>query len=104
LVYCFSFHLLVLRFFLLLDDIFELFFNFWSSSCASCGLAFKIQILCLCVVNVLIKGEIEKPSGQYLGLICDEELTCLGLNLNPGNLGTPTLLSISCGEMCLLVS
>jgi hypothetical protein len=28
--------------------------------------------LCFCVVNVLIKGEIEKPSGQYLGLICDE--------------------------------
>jgi hypothetical protein len=25
--------------------------------------------LCFCVVNVLIKGEIEKPSGQYLGLI-----------------------------------
>jgi hypothetical protein len=22
-----------------------------------------------CVVNVLIKGEIEKPSGQFLGLI-----------------------------------
>jgi hypothetical protein len=25
----------------------------------------------LFIVNVLIKGEIEKPSGQYLGLICD---------------------------------
>jgi hypothetical protein len=24
------------------------------------------------VVNVLIKGEIEKLSGQYLSLICDE--------------------------------
>jgi nitrate reductase gamma subunit len=24
------------------------------------------------VVNALIKGEIEKPSDQYLGLICDE--------------------------------
>jgi hypothetical protein len=35
-------------------------------------LGFKIQMLCFCVVNVLIKGEIEKPSGQYLGLICDE--------------------------------
>jgi hypothetical protein len=28
------------------------------------------------VINGLIKGEIEKPSGQYLGLICDELLTC----------------------------
>jgi hypothetical protein len=29
------------------------------------------------------QGEIEKPSGQCLGLICDESLTCHGLNLNP---------------------
>jgi hypothetical protein len=36
------------------------------------------------VVNGLIKGEIEKPSGQYLGFICDESLTRQGLNLNPG--------------------
>jgi hypothetical protein len=50
----------------------ELFFDFWSSSCASCGLGFDIQILFLCVVNALIKGEIEKSSGQYLDLICDE--------------------------------
>jgi hypothetical protein len=67
-----SCHLLVLWFLLLLDDLLELFFGFWSSSCTSCGLAFKIQTLCLCVVIVLIKGEIEKPSGQYLGLIYDE--------------------------------
>jgi hypothetical protein len=71
-VCCFSCHLLVLRVFLLLDDLLKLFFGFWSSSCASCGLGLKIQTLWLCVVNVLIKGEIEKPSGQYLGLICDE--------------------------------
>jgi hypothetical protein len=68
----FSCHLLVLRLFLLLDDLLELFFIFWSSSCASYGLGFKIQTLCLCVANVLIKEEIEKPSGQYLDLICDE--------------------------------
>jgi hypothetical protein len=67
-----SCHLLVLPFFLLLDDLLEVFFGLWSSSCASCGLGFEIQTLCLCVVNVLIKGEIEKPSGQYIGLICDE--------------------------------
>jgi hypothetical protein len=65
----FSCHLFVLWFFLLLDDLFELFFDFWSSSCDSSGLGFKIKTLCLCIVNVLIKGEIEKASGQYLGLI-----------------------------------
>jgi hypothetical protein len=58
--------------FLLLNDLLELFFNLWSSSRASCGLRFKIQTLCLCVVNVLIKRKIEKPSDQYLDLICDE--------------------------------
>jgi hypothetical protein len=58
--------------FLLLDNLLEFLFIFWSSSCASCGLGFKIQVLCFYVVNVLIKEEIEKPSGQYLGLICDE--------------------------------
>jgi hypothetical protein len=52
----FSCHLLVLRVFFLLDDLLELLFGFWSSSCASCGLGFEIQTLCLCVVNVLIKG------------------------------------------------
>jgi hypothetical protein len=72
LVCCFSCHLLVLWFFLLLDDLPELFSGFWSSSCASCGPRFKIQTLCYCVVNVLIKGEIKKPSGQYIDLICDE--------------------------------
>jgi hypothetical protein len=48
----------------------------------------------LFVVNGLIKGEIEKPSGQYLGLICDESLTCLGLNLNLGHFGGFYLLSL----------
>jgi hypothetical protein len=52
--------------------------------------------------DVLIKGEIEKPSG--FGLICDESLTCLGLNLNLRNFGGSTLLSVPCGETCLLAS
>jgi hypothetical protein len=34
--------------FLLLDDILELFLAFWSSSCASWGLRYELQILCLC--------------------------------------------------------
>jgi hypothetical protein len=64
--------LFALLFFLLLDYLLELFFSFWSSSRASWGLGFEIQTFCFCVVNVLIKGENEKPSGQYLGLIYDE--------------------------------
>jgi hypothetical protein len=32
-------------------------------------LGFKIQTLYFWIVNVLIKGVIEKPSGEYLGLI-----------------------------------
>jgi hypothetical protein len=64
----FSYHLLVLQFFLLLDDLLKFFFGFWSSSCPSCGLEFKIQTLCLCIINVLIKGEIEKLSGPWFDL------------------------------------
>jgi hypothetical protein len=40
--------------------------GFGSSSCASWDLRFK---LCAFVVNELIKGEIEKLNGQFLGLI-----------------------------------
>jgi hypothetical protein len=39
--------LLVLWLFLLLDDRLEIFLVFWSSSCASWGLEFKLQTLCL---------------------------------------------------------
>jgi hypothetical protein len=46
--WCFSCLLLVLQFFLLLDDFFELFVGFLSSSCASWGLEFEIQTLCFC--------------------------------------------------------
>jgi hypothetical protein len=54
--------------FLLLDDLLKLFFSFWSSSYASYVLDSNSNFV-LSVVNVLIKGEIEKPSGQYLDLI-----------------------------------
>jgi hypothetical protein len=40
-----SYLLLVLRLFLLLDGILELFVGLWSSSCASWGLGFKLQTL-----------------------------------------------------------
>jgi hypothetical protein len=45
------------------------------------------------VVNGLIKGETEKPSGQYHGLICDESLTCQGLNSNLRHSDGSTILS-----------
>jgi hypothetical protein len=48
--------------------IFELAFGLLSFSCASIGLEFKIQTCALVVLNVLIKGEIEKSSGLCLGL------------------------------------
>jgi hypothetical protein len=47
---------------------------------------------------------IEKPSGQYRGLICDESLTCHELNSNPKYFGDFTFILISCGESHLLVS
>jgi hypothetical protein len=53
---------------LLLDDLLEIFVGFRSSSWASWGLGFELQS-CVSVVNRLIKGKIEKPSGQFLGLI-----------------------------------
>jgi hypothetical protein len=56
------------------------------------------------VVNWLVKGEIEKPSGQYLHLISDELLTCRGLNSNSGHFGCFTFIFVSFGESCLLVS
>jgi hypothetical protein len=46
----------------------------------------------------------EKPSGWYLGLICDESLTCHGLNSNLGHFGYFSFIFVSCGESCLFVS
>jgi hypothetical protein len=54
--------------FLLLDDLLELFLAFWPSSFASWGLGFKLQTLCL-GCQWTHKGEIEKSSDQFLGLI-----------------------------------
>jgi hypothetical protein len=36
----------------------------------------------------------EKPSGQNLGLICDESLTCRGLDSNPGCFGSFTFILV----------
>jgi hypothetical protein len=58
----------------------------------------------LFVTNGFIKGEIEKPSGQYLFLICDESLTYRGLNSNLRHFGSLTFTFVSCEESHLLVS
>jgi hypothetical protein len=46
----------------------------------------------------------EKPSGQFLGLTCDESVTCLDLNSNLGHFGLFYLYLCPCGESRLLVS
>jgi hypothetical protein len=66
----FSYHLLVLWFYLLLDDHLELFFTFWSSSCASYGLGFKIQTLCLVLSMYSSRGRLRNQ--VLLGLLCNE--------------------------------
>jgi hypothetical protein len=68
-LYRFSCLLLAFAVFLLLDDLLELFLAFFSVLAMLhriLDLNFK---LCAFVVNGLIKGVIEKPSGQFLGLI-----------------------------------
>jgi hypothetical protein len=52
----FSRLLLALQYFLLLDDLLELFFAFWSSSCASCVLDLKF-ILCAFCCQYTHQGE-----------------------------------------------
>jgi hypothetical protein len=54
--------------FLLLDDLLE-FFGFFGFLAVLHGILDLNFKLCTFVVNGLIKGEIEKPSGQFLGLI-----------------------------------
>jgi hypothetical protein len=45
----------------------------------------------------------KKPSDQYLGLICDESLTCRGLNSNLGHFGSFTLILVHV-ENCVCLS
>jgi hypothetical protein len=58
------------------------------------------EIIGICEKNL----KYEKVSGQYLVLICDEQLTYIGLNLNPESLDGFVFIFISCGESCLLAS
>jgi hypothetical protein len=61
--------LLAFAVFLLIDDIFELFFAFLGLLVVLRGILDSNFKLCAFVVNGLIKVEIEKPSGQFLSLI-----------------------------------
>jgi hypothetical protein len=64
--------LLALQFFLLLDDFLELFLDSFGLLVVLHVSWIQISNFVLFVVNELFKGEIEKPCGQYLGLLCDE--------------------------------
>jgi hypothetical protein len=50
------------------------------------------------------RGEIEKPSSQYLSLIGDESLTCRCLNSNTGHFGSFTFILWFVWRIALLVS
>jgi hypothetical protein len=65
----FSCLLLSFAVFLLLDDLLELFFDFLGLLAVLHEILDSNFKLCAFVVNGLIKGEIEKPSDQFLGLI-----------------------------------
>jgi hypothetical protein len=68
-LYRFSCRLLAFTVFLLLDDLLEFFMAFWGLLVMLHGVLdsnFKLRAF---VVNGLIKGEIEKPSYSFLGLI-----------------------------------
>jgi hypothetical protein len=62
-LYRFSFLLLVFVIFLLLDDLLKIFLTFLSLLAVLYGILDSNFKLCAFVVNELIKGEIEKPSG-----------------------------------------
>jgi hypothetical protein len=55
--------------FLILDDLLEFFFDFLDLLAVLHGILNSNFKLCAFVVNGLIKGEIEKSSGPFLGLI-----------------------------------
>jgi hypothetical protein len=65
----FSYIVLAFTVFLLLDDLLELFLGFLGLLTVLHGVLDSNFKLCTFVVNGLIKGKIEKPSGQFLGLI-----------------------------------
>jgi hypothetical protein len=99
----FSCFLLALQFFLLLDDLLELFLAFWSSSCASWGLVFELQTLCLLLSMDSLRVRSRNQVVSWFD--CDESLTCRALNSNLGQCFICfTFIFVWFGESCLLVS
>jgi hypothetical protein len=82
---------------LLLDDFLKLFWLFGSSSCASRGFLFELQILCFCYQWTHQGGDSEtKWSVHWFD--CDESLTWRGLNSNLEKFYFVFLLSLSHSE------
>jgi hypothetical protein len=75
-------HLLALRVLHLLDDLLELFFGLWSSSCASCVLDSKFKLCAFVLSMYSSRGRLRN---QVVGTL------------------VVLPLSILCGESCLLV-
>jgi hypothetical protein len=99
----FSCHLLVLRFFLLLDDPLKLFFGFWSSSYASWGLGFEIQTLCFLLLMHSSRGRLRNQMVStlvWLWWVID--LPLFEFEFRIFQLFYPIICS--CGESRLLVS
>jgi hypothetical protein len=68
-LYRFSCRLLSFAVFHLLDDLLELFLAFLGLLAVLHGVLDSNFKFCAFIINGLIKGEIEKPSDQFLGLI-----------------------------------
>jgi hypothetical protein len=69
LVCCFSCHLMILRLFLLLDDLFEFFLAFGLLAVLHGVFDSKFKLYVFLLSMYSSKGEIEKLSDQYLNLI-----------------------------------
>jgi hypothetical protein len=86
--------------FLLLDDIFKLFFGFWSSSCASGVLDLVFKLFPFVLSMERLRNQLSVPWFD-----CDESLTCRGFNSNLRYFGgSTTFILVSCGESCLFIS
>jgi hypothetical protein len=93
--------LLAFAVFLLLDDLLNFFLGFLGLLAVLHGVFDSNFKLCAFVVNGLIKGEIEKPSGR---VDCDESLTWQCLNSNPEQVPFVFLVPLFHLENCVCLS